>query len=1316
MNRIIDTHGYDVSAIVSTYNSERFIRGCLENLEAQSIADRLEIIVIDSNSLENERSIVEEFQKTYENILYIRTDEREGLYASWNRGVRSANGRYITNANTDDRHLLRSLEIKATALDVFPDVGLVYSDIWGTDIENDMFDTEDTDRLHLYRYPDFTPLSGLSGSNFSPQPMWRRSAHDIVGFFDESYTVAGDYEFFYRLAVKLGALHIREPLGLYLENQSGIEYSHPELTRNEFSRLRNKFYNSIPLEVFFPLLSDFPDDRLAKGSALWELGNNCMLATLKRESGRAAGYYQQAIDILGKIPVLMHNLSIAYIDSGHLDKGMGMLKKAGQNSIKSLALFQTLERSCGNLDDTQMHINQPNHPVVKSAKKGRGIEAGVLATVRSGPGQKKTPVTANASILIMVSDPRKYLDQCVDGITRNTPEPHEIILLADSAQKDTKDFLEDTARETKNCRLIWCEKGLSVNSGIKASTGDPIVIMHDDVIVSNGWFEDMKRSLNSAPLIGVVGPMTNAAVGIQKEFRADYGEIERFDKYASKFRDTNHYRRTPVQILSDCCIMFNGALVEKIGLFDESFETPGLMVKDFCIRSGLEGFKNIIASDAFVHHYDLHPPDPGAGNKDRKSFDVKWRGIDAGSLMGRNLYIMNLLETADELNQNGKIDDAVKTLINGIGHYPDTKRIYYYLSQILINAGRFKDAHEVLETMPDTEGKKIEENKAAEKADEPDIQRLNLAGYCLEGLHRINEADECADRALALNGDCAPALNLKGVLAYREGDNSTAEGFFHRAVKSDPGYGEPYTNLGLVKLSREQTDGAIDFLEKGFVLSPGVNDIAVTFHSAVTAIGAFERAERRFTDAVLLMPNNRNLKYLLVDLFIRQEKYDLALKQIEDAMISFGIDDGLISAALEIREKIGPVNILPNSEKQQTISLCMIVKDEAQHLARCLGSAKPVVDEIIIKDTGSTDRTRDIAKVFGAKVYDFNWTGDFSAARNDSLSKASGDWILVLDADEVISPIDYENLADAVKRGNSEPVAYAITTRNYVKPVNVPGWVANDGKYREEEAGTGWYPSTKIRLFTNNPAMRFEGRVHELVEPSLKQTGVKPTPCPVPVHHYGKLVDAENASKGEEYYLFGKKKIEERGVDVYSLVELATQAAELKRHHEAVELWQQVIRLNSDMPVAYLNMSTAYMELGNYTAGLEASKKALNLDPGLKEAALNYSTCALCAGEPGTAILVLEGLLKHVPDHPVAMALLSGGYCIERNKEKAFGIMGRIKDMGFECGNYVVDLAERLVSSNRIESAILLLEAAVESGNADNAVFSLLDECRSLKK
>ncbi|HIG95637.1 TPA: glycosyltransferase family 2 protein, partial [Candidatus Woesearchaeota archaeon] len=99
------------------------------------------------------------------------------------------------------------------------------------------------------------------------------------------------------------------------------------------------------------------------------------------------------------------------------------------------------------------------------------------------------------------------------------------------------------------------------------------------------------------------------------------------------------------------------------------------------------------------------------------------------------------------------------------------------------------------------------------------------------------------------------------------------------------------------------------------------------------------------------------------------------------------------------------------SSPQSRLSLCMIVKDEERFLSACLESVRGLVDEAIIVDTGSSDKTKEIARGFvdqiGGKLLDFVWADNFSAARNESLKYATGDWILVLDADEVIAHRDH---------------------------------------------------------------------------------------------------------------------------------------------------------------------------------------------------------------------------------------------------------------------------------------------------------------------
>lgn len=226
-----------VTAIVSTFNSERFMRGCLEDLEAQTIADKVEIIVIDSGSEQNERAIVEEFQRKYDNIRYFRT-ERESLYASWNRAIKLAGGKYITNANTDDRHRRDALAIQVETLENNPDTDLVYGDIYTSMIPNESF--EENRKQQPLESPDFFAPDVLFKFHFGPQPMWRKTVHARVGYFDEQYRAAGDYDFNIRFAFHKKAMHIPEFLGTYLHHEAALSYK-DSTSEEEKRRILEKY-------------------------------------------------------------------------------------------------------------------------------------------------------------------------------------------------------------------------------------------------------------------------------------------------------------------------------------------------------------------------------------------------------------------------------------------------------------------------------------------------------------------------------------------------------------------------------------------------------------------------------------------------------------------------------------------------------------------------------------------------------------------------------------------------------------------------------------------------------------------------------------------------------------------------------------------------------------------------------------------------------------------------------------------------------------------------------------------------------------------
>ncbi|MCX7875602.1 MAG: glycosyltransferase [Melioribacteraceae bacterium] len=178
------------------------------------------------------------------------------------------------------------------------------------------------------------------------------------------------------------------------------------------------------------------------------------------------------------------------------------------------------------------------------------------------------------------------------------------------------------------------------------------------------------------------------------------------------------------------------------------------------------------------------------------------------------------------------------------------------------------------------------------------------------------------------------------------------------------------------------------------------------------------------------------------------------------------------------------------------ISLCMIVKNEEKYLSECLESVKNIVDEIIIVDTGSTDNTIDIAKNYNAKVFHFDWINDFSAARNFSISQATGNWILYLDADE---RLDASSVSELKRLTNQkQKTAYNCIVRNI------------DSTYGHDNSNR--YP----RLFPNNEGIKFEGKVHEQISNSLLENKIDLINANIIIVHIGYDITLEEKKKKAE--------------------------------------------------------------------------------------------------------------------------------------------------------------------------------------------------------
>lgn len=228
-----------VSAIVTVYEAERFMRGALEDLLGQTIAEQMEIIIVDTASPQREQDIAREFQEKYHNIVYIRTGFRESPPQAFNHGIRYARGKYITYANSDDRHRSDAFEVMVRELESHPELTLVYGDVWVTRFENQKFGRHVRTGYHIR--PEFSKEIMLTGCHMGPQPMWRRAVHEHLGDFDGSLDSAADYEFWCRLAVHYPFKHIPQFLGLYYDNPHGVVNSNQQKSREQTAHIQKTY-------------------------------------------------------------------------------------------------------------------------------------------------------------------------------------------------------------------------------------------------------------------------------------------------------------------------------------------------------------------------------------------------------------------------------------------------------------------------------------------------------------------------------------------------------------------------------------------------------------------------------------------------------------------------------------------------------------------------------------------------------------------------------------------------------------------------------------------------------------------------------------------------------------------------------------------------------------------------------------------------------------------------------------------------------------------------------------------------------------------
>lgn len=210
-------------------------------------------------------------------------------------------------------------------------------------------------------------------------------------------------------------------------------------------------------------------------------------------------------------------------------------------------------------------------------------------------------VNSVTSIIIPTYNKKGLLNECIRSIRQHTSTPYEIIVVDDGSTDGTADYCRQAG-------LMFITKTFnsgfpqSCNLGMMLASGDVIVLLNNDVIVSKGWLDNLLAALFADERTGIVGPITNYASGKQ-QVHHDYDNLEQFHRIASEVNQRDSKKHIRVKRIVGLCFVMKREVMNTVGLLDERFSPGHYEDDDYCLRARLKGYDIVICGDVLVHHY-----------------------------------------------------------------------------------------------------------------------------------------------------------------------------------------------------------------------------------------------------------------------------------------------------------------------------------------------------------------------------------------------------------------------------------------------------------------------------------------------------------------------------------------------------------------------------------------------------------------------------------------------------------------------------------------------------------------------------------------
>ena len=351
------------------------------------------------------------------------------------------------------------------------------------------------------------------------------------------------------------------------------------------------------------------------------------------------------------------------------------------------------------------------------------------------------------SIIIFLSTQPQSIEECIASLKESTPESFEILFAlppgSEKARKAARALKK--ANRKYGCTSFEDKKSLlrSINVAIEAATGEFIVVLDGNVIVTEGWLSCMLDCLKSIPDAGLVGPVTNSAPDAQRVDVSNCSSPSDWGAFAQGFRARNSHRRANAIKLAKFCLLFKKIWSYRLAcsILLLRIPRPGMLT------SHSEPSFPVIGM-ALRQVYSLRTAPTGQEIGTQISLRPSGISVPPGSETGRKLVALKAIECAQGFYGHDKMNEAVKALMEGIKATPDDIRLYHYLAKILLDSTAPGEALPALRSVPDG------------RSNTETVELLALASAALE---QDVDAERFADELSSINDRNATLLNVKGL-------------------------------------------------------------------------------------------------------------------------------------------------------------------------------------------------------------------------------------------------------------------------------------------------------------------------------------------------------------------------------------------------------------------------------------------------------------------------------------------------------------------------------------------------------------------------